>query len=199
MDNHVQMEEHINQIRKSAFYYLNWIKKIRPYLTQEFAKSVVHALGISKIDYCNSLFVNLPNKLLCRLQYILHCAARLITGTPKHEHITPSLVALHWLPVRKRIEFKVLLLTYNALCGQGPQYIQDMLVPYAPSRTIRTRGYKPLQVPRMKTKYGERAFSYAAPSLWNALPDFVKSAKNVKTFKKLLKTYLFQKEYSTYL
>ena len=91
MDNHVQMEEHINQIRKSAFYYLNWIKKIRPYLTQESAKSVVHALVISKIDYCNSLFVNLPNKLLCRLQYILHCAARLITGTPKHEHITPSL------------------------------------------------------------------------------------------------------------
>ena len=74
------------KVRISTFYYLNWIKKIRPYLTQESAKSVVHALVISKIDYCNSLFVNLPNKLLCRLQYILHCAARLITGTPQHEH-----------------------------------------------------------------------------------------------------------------
>ena len=57
MDKNMQMDDHINQIRKSAYYYLNWIRKIRPFLTKETTKSVVHALVISKVEYYNSLLV----------------------------------------------------------------------------------------------------------------------------------------------
>ena len=87
MDKNMQMDDHINQVRKSAFYYLNWIHKICPFLTKKTTKSVVRALVISKVNYCNSLLVNLPAKYHDRLQNILHCAARLITGVSKYDHI----------------------------------------------------------------------------------------------------------------
>ena len=57
-DSSMSLENQVAQIRKSCFYYLNWIRKIRKFLTHDAAKSLVQALVISKVDYCNSLLIN---------------------------------------------------------------------------------------------------------------------------------------------
>ena len=121
-----------------------------------------------------------------------NCAARVIVRAPRRCHITPVLSELHWLPVRQRVEYKVLLLTYKAKHGLAPSYLSDMLVPYVPGRPLRSAESDLLVVPVTKLKtYGGRAFSTAAPSLWNKLPSNVKAACSVDIFKKLLKTHLF--------
>ena len=51
----------------------------------------------------------LPQHLISRLQSIQNTAARVVTRTRKFDHITPVLKQLHWLPVRYRIVFKILL------------------------------------------------------------------------------------------
>src|SRR4029434_10045736 len=83
-----------------------------------------------------SLLASQKNQL--RLQLIQNSAARLLTRTKRREHISPVLAALHWLPVTFRIDFKVLLLIYKALNGLGPSYIENSLVKYLPSRTLRS-------------------------------------------------------------
>ena len=76
---------------------------------------LVHAFVSSKLDYCNSLSYNIPKYLLNKLQFEQNTAARQITCSRKYDHTTPILIDLHWLPIAKRIKFKILLLTFKAL------------------------------------------------------------------------------------
>ena len=195
MDNTLSLVQHVNEIRKIGFYYLNWIKKVRPYLSQDAAKSIVHALVISRIDYCNAVLVNLPDCVIAKLQGLMNAAARVITGTPRRASITPVLKSLHWLPVRARIDFRVLSLTYKALHDQTPVYLKTAIRSHDPTIDLRSANSNLLCVPKVRTKYGERSFSYAAPTLWNSLPLDVKNSFTFYCFKKSLKTHFFEKYY----
>ena len=80
----------------------------------------LNAFVISHVDYCNSLLIGLPDYQLYRIQRILNGAARLIYKLPKHSHITDTLKSLHWLPIKQRIEFKLILQVYKCLNGLAP-------------------------------------------------------------------------------
>ena len=82
---------------------------------------------MSRVDYGNALLFGLPEMLLHKLQMIQNCAARLVTGTHGRDHITPVLFKLHWLPVRYRIEFKLLVLMYQAVHHLGPAYLTSLV------------------------------------------------------------------------
>ena len=87
----------------------------------------MHAFISSRLDYCNSLFYNIPAYQLEKLQRIQNAAARLILKESKFCHITPLLMTLHWLPVKYRIHFKILLLTFKAINVLAPSHICDLV------------------------------------------------------------------------
>ncbi len=94
-------------------------------------------------------------------------AARVVTDTRKREHVTPILKELHWLPVRCRVDFKILLLTHKALHGKAPTYLSDMLT-FKEGRQSRSTKLNLLAVPITKcVMFGDRAFSVYAPTQWN--------------------------------
>ncbi len=72
----------------------------------------MHAFVLSHLDYCNSLYIRLPKSSMPRLQTVQNATARFLTGVRKREHITPILMPLNWLPVRYRVEFKMLLFVF---------------------------------------------------------------------------------------
>ena len=114
----------------------------------------------------------------------------------KHEHITPILFNLHWLPINYHIMFKILLITYKAPNNLAPSYIRDLLIPYIPSRQLRSSSKNLLSIPHVNLRtYGARAFSVAAPTLWNTLPSDIKNSPSVSVFKNRLKTSLFKKAF----
>jgi len=78
---------------------------------------------MSRLDYCNSVLAGLPQSTLQPLQRVQNSAARLICDVPYHEHITPHLRELHWLPVCSRIEHKLCLTMYNVHNGRCPSYL----------------------------------------------------------------------------
>ncbi len=129
---------------------------------------------------------------------VQNAAARLLTGTRKREHITPILASLHWLPVRFRIDFKILILVFKSLNGLAPTYLSDLIQPYAPSRGFRSADHLLLVVPcvRLKSR-GDRAFAVAGPRLWNNLPLHVRKAQTLSVFKSSLKTYLYSLAFNT--
>ena len=116
-DPSMNMAAHVSTAVRSANYHLRNIGRIRKYLTAELTKSAVISLVISRFDYCNGLLCEIPGELICKIQRVQNNAARVVTLTKKHDHITPVLKELHWLPVRKRIEFKILFLAYKCLHG----------------------------------------------------------------------------------
>jgi hypothetical protein len=195
-DETMSMENHVNNVCRAAHMHLRNIGRIRRYLTQEAAEVLVHSFVSTKLDYMNALLVGLPGKLLKKLQKVQNLAARIVTKTKRTDHITPILKKLHWLPVCQRIEYKILMLTYKALNGLAPDYIKDMLVPYVPTRTLRSEGQMLLVEPSTKTSYGDRRFSKMAPKLWNRLSLKIRQSSTIDIFKSNLKTYLFRNAYN---
>ena len=140
-----------------------------------------------------------PNHRMQKLQRAMNASARLIFCTPKHCHITPLLQQLHWLPIRLRIEFKILLITFKVLQGSAPKYLIDLISVLPPSRYDLRRNNKGilLSTPKIlkKVTMGDRSFMAAAPRLWNSLPVDIRSAKTTSDFKRKLKTFLFRKAF----
>lgn len=196
-DQDMSFNAHIKQICKTAFFHLCNISKVRNILSQSDAEKLVHAFITSRLDDCNSLLSGSPKNSLKSLQLIQNAAARVLTGTRKREQISPVLASLHWLPVKSRIEFKILLLTYKVLNNQAPSYLNDLVVPYHPIRALRSHTAGLLVVPRVfKSRMGGRAFSFQAPLLWNQLPVWIQETDTISTFKIRLQTFLFAKAYS---
>jgi hypothetical protein len=102
--------------------------------------------------------------------------ARLIDGLKKKDHVTSTLIKLHWLRIEYRILYKVLLLTYKSVQGEGAEYLSDLRMPYVPSRSLISAADNKLFVP--KSNYvatQKRAFGIRAPTEWNKLPARVDS------------------------
>ena len=146
-DSHVNLEKYVINTCKTAFYHLRNIAKIRNCLSQDNAETLVHAFISSKLDFCNALLLGLPQSAIDRLQYVQNCAARLVTRTRSLEHIAPVLRRLHWLPVRQRITYKILLLTYKALNNMVSKFIADLLQPYTPTRHLQSSSKNLLVTP----------------------------------------------------
>ena len=127
-----------------------------------------------------------------KLQLSHNAAARIINKTRRHDHITPILQELHWLPITKRVQFKVLVHTFKAFHNEAQIYLCDLLSWYHPNRPLRSANRISLVPHRHRTvKLSRRLLDTAAAILWNDLPDNIRNCDNTWTFKKLLKTYLF--------
>ncbi|XP_037648071.1 uncharacterized protein LOC119501650 [Sebastes umbrosus] len=148
------------------------------------------------IDYCNSLLYGISNTSINKLQLVQNAAARLLNHTKSWHHITPVLKDLHWLPVSHRISYKILTLTYKALHQLAPPYLSELLSPYQPQRSLRSTSAGLLSTPKSKLRsFGDRAFSRAAPKLWNSLPKLIRDSDSLTTFQSRLKTHLFSSAY----
>ena len=200
-DSKLTMATHISKTCNSAFYYLYNLSRIRKYLSKDNTKTLIHAFISSRVDYCNSLLYGLPEYQLNKLQRVQNMCARLICNESKYCHITPLLVDLHWLPVKFRIEFKILLIVFKIFKGLAPSYLSFLITPKPVSKyNLRSSSDSTLlSYPNVKPKatLGERAFLFAAPKLWNAVPRFIRESISVDTFKRKLKTHLFKKAFCT--
>ena len=151
-----------------------------------------------RLDYCNSILYNFPNNKIERLQRIQNQAARMLTRSPRRNHITPVLRELHWLRISDRIIFKILILTHKAFHGVAPVYLCELITKYEQA-TVRTRRAQDcflLAIPPISktcaASFFERSFIYAAPTLWNKLSIDIRMLE-INQFKSRVKTELYLK------
>ena len=184
-DNNFTFRSHFSAVCSSCFYHMRDLRRIRRHLDMDSAKLLATALVSSRLDYCNSLLHGSAEIDFTRLQRVQNQLTRLVTKSPPFTRSIPLLCSLHWLPVRFRIIFKINLLTYKTLREKQPVYLHSMLVTSLPSRSLRSNQVISFSVPSVKTNTGQLL------TLWNNLPLSVPSATSVATFKKYLKTHLF--------
>ena len=136
--------------------------------------------------------------LLDRLQSVLNSAARLILGVPKFGSVSAAIRnELHWLPIGKRIWFKIALLVRHCIVGAAPEYLTELCRPVSSSsgrQSLRSASRGDLIVPRFRLRRsGYRAFVVSGPHVWNSLTTEIRqSCNNLLQFKSKLKTFLFQ-------
>ena len=175
LDASLSMTEHISKICSSSFYYLNNIHRIRKYLSNKSAESLIHAFificfhihfVLTKLTVYRMVCqtAHWSNYNLCRMP-VLDWYLRRVDC-----HITPLLIKLHWLLIHSRIVFKILLLTFKILHGTALTYLESLisLKPQPCYNLRRSSDTLLLKQPSFisKATLGDRSFTWAAPKLW---------------------------------
>ena len=181
----------INAICSHSYRLLRNLASVRKYLSFNDLRVLVQSIIVSRIDNCNSLLYGVLVRNMNKLQKLQNACARFIYGKKKRDHVSPLLNELHWLPIRQRIIFKILLFVFKFYQNSAPVYIMESLNKSQRDEFI-------LTIPRTSTHYGDRAFSNCAPRLWNALPLSIRISNSIGHFRSHLKHHLFV-NFDTYM
>ena len=192
IDRELTMERQVKHTGKTSYFHLRNISRVRRHLNQDTCAKVLHSSVTVRLDYQNALLAGSRQNIIRPLQRLQNDAARLLTRTPRREHITPVLQRLHWLPVQQRCDFKLLTLVHGTVHNNNaPVYLKDMFQAYDPPRDLRASDSGLLAIPRPRTHEGERSAQHRGAQLWNGLPPAMRLVTSKELFKKQLKTLLF--------
>lgn len=192
LDDKLTLGSQVNAVVSSVSYTLKICKKVLPYLPIVCQKTVILALALSKLDYCNSVYLKIQEGLINKLQLLQNAVARLLSGTPKYTAISAEIRKLHWLPVKKQVQFMALCLVHRALHETGPCYLRKLFAWYSPCRTFRSATSRVVLVPCIRmANWGGRRFAIVAGRAWNQLPGYLRYISELSAFRKRLKTWLF--------
>ena len=133
-DTHMTMTSQISALCGSLNLHLRNITRIRRYLNFETCNHIIRSLLLSRIDNGNAILLGSNQTDITRLQRLQNWSAKLIFCARKYDHASPFLHQLHWLPVKERIAFKILLCVFKAINGLAPEYLTTLLTLYAPAR-----------------------------------------------------------------
>ena len=195
LDCHLTMNAHV-YIARTCYFELRHLASIHRFLTSTATATLVSAFVLSRIDYCNSLLFGSTLDVTSNLQRIQNYAARVILRLPKSSSITIHLKSLHWLPVKVRSTYKIACLCYHCHSSTAPSYVTGMLHG-KPLHTRNSSYTMPLlnRPAHSKATLGDNSFSFASSSVWNSIPNGVRCAPSLSSFKSRLKTYLFRSIY----
>ena len=173
------------------------ISRVRHHLDIPTTKTLVQALVLCKIDYCNSLLLGIPKYNIQKLQKIQNACSKVIYKLSKYDHVTPLLKELHWLPIVHWISFKICILMFKCIHGLAPRYLSDLVIlPHPHSQTLRSINNNVLYTCRSRTELVHRgSFRSQGPRMWNSLPNNITQCQTLTAFKSKLKTYFFNLHY----
>ncbi|KAF7235274.1 hypothetical protein EYD10_17889 [Varanus komodoensis] len=169
LDLEMTLEAQVLAVVRSAFHQLRLIHQLCPYLEDDCLATVMHVLVTSRLDFCNVLYMGLPLKTVWILQMVQNRAARFLTRTGCYFHITLVLYQFHWLPIKVRAQFRVLVITYKALNGLGPGYLKEHLWPYLPSRPLRSVAEALLQEHPIRDIRKQSTRRFSSTDYWKIL------------------------------
>jgi hypothetical protein len=184
LDSELSFDSQINKLVKSCFMIIRKLYSIKPFLSSDHLKSLVCTNVFSQLDYCNSLYYGISSTSIKKLQRVQNSAARLVRTKNSSLSLDNIFYNCHWLRVNERILFKILLTVHKCVNHKSPDSICVLLTF---GESVRT---KKLLETKIKTKYGERAFSHAGPKLWNLLPISIRTEEDTVKFKSRLKSFL---------
>ena len=199
LDNRLNLSHFISATIASCNISLRNLWKMANKLTFKLKIQLVHAMILSRLDYCNSILYGISVENLQRLQKVQNCAVRFIFNKSKRSHASNFLKEVHFLPIRFRILYKINMLIYKCINNMAPSYLQDLIQLRFPTvNDVRLNNdYFMLEHPPLTTFTSTtKAFSYCAPLTWNCLPYELRSCENISLFKKRLKTHYFDLAFS---
>ena len=192
------MKTHISKVVSCCHHQLCRIRQVRRLVRQDVAQQLVSAFILSWLDYCNSLLSRLPRSTIQFLQHVMNAAAQVIMNLSLHDHVKPALKQLHWLPVEQSDIYKLCLFMHHIHTGQAPQYLSGCVsaVSALSGRYwLRSTGSADYVLPRTRTRFGERGICYCGPAAWNTLPSDLHDITDTGTFRKRLKSLLYDHAY----
>ena len=122
-DSQLSLSAQVSAVCCTGYYQLQQLYPFVRCLSVDTIKTLIQAVIYPRLDCCDLSYFSIADGLMSRLPSVQNAAAHLITGVRRCEHITPVLCQLHWLPVCRRVEFKISTLVYRSLAGTAPVYL----------------------------------------------------------------------------
>ena len=158
-------------------------------LTKDMAESIAVALVSSRLDYANSVLFGTSTANLYKIQRVQNTVAKIVLN----DSVLPSSIALRqlqWLHVKQRIYFKITL-TYRTLLFGSPSYFSSLINFNNPPEPLCSSSFNLLHVLFTAKAIGRKTFRFAAPAVWNSIPQNIRLLPSIGSFKRSLKTHLF--------
>ena len=166
-------------------------ERIKFVLDRQTLVTIIKALVISKLYYCSSAWANSYKRNLKKLQHVQNFAARIITGTKRHEHILPALPKLNWLPIHLAVQYLDTVMAFKCVKSVAPPYLCKKFRKRFDVRSVTTRNSNLLNIPSFKSASSQRSFHYQATKLWIVLPEDMKHLQ-LASFEQKLKSLLWE-------
>ena len=197
IDSNMTFNDQTSNIIKKGYGTLKLLYNIRNILNKKQSEILIHSLISSTIDYCNILLCSTTKSNINKLQKLQNAMCRYITKTRKFDHISKDLESLHWLKIKERIDYKLLLTIYKIRNNRAPEYLNTLIKLPLNTKETRATGKNKLFVPHANSINEMKDIKFMGPTLWNKLPESSKNTLKINTFKKELKTILFKKSHDT--
>ena len=119
------MNNHVNAVCKSIHYHIRALRHIRSSVSKDMAKMIACALVGSRLDYTDFVLSRATQKNIPKLQKAQNLLARVVTNSPQSCSPRTLLQQLHWLPIKRRIDFKIANITFRTLHCSQPAYLRS--------------------------------------------------------------------------
>lgn len=194
LDSSLSLQIHIQSLCKNVAASIRRLSQIRPFIDIDTAKLLACSLILSQLDYANSILCGLPCSSIKRLQRVQNWAAKVVLQRCKYDSSKDALKILHWLPIKDRIDYKILTLVHKCIHKAAPPYLCNLVKIKTFTRSTRlSKSSLTLVIPlAKKSTLAARSFSIYGPNLWNKLPSGIQQIDDFNAFKRLLKTHIFK-------
>ena len=188
---------HVNKLTSALYITIKRTASIQHLLDEKTTKIMIQALVLSKLGYCNSIFMGMTDYNLDKLQKIQNMTCRIIFKLRKYDHVSDHLSQLHWLKVRQCIICKTLMLVFKCKHNLAPPYQHDLLN-YTHNYYFRSTDQIKLPTTKFNTALMMKSsFKSIGQHMLNDLPTEIRCIDNLETYKTSLKTHLFHMCYCT--
>ena len=195
-DQYMTFETHVNKISGKIFSTILYINRIKDNFSKDARKTIIQSLVLSLMNYGIKVWGTANKTNMHQIQKLQNFAAKVaLGGAPKHDHATPFLRELGWLKLKQKYMLEIGIMMYVITKMSSPYAIYHIpLVSEISAAT--TRQQHQLYVPRSHTCTGARSTLVAGPTLWNSIPQHIRNANTLRSFKTLLFRHLFSQQFT---
>ena len=171
---------------------LRFLYREQHFLDLSLRRLLANALIQSHFDYASSAWFPYLNKRLTkRIQTAQDKCIKFCLNLNNRAHLgIKEFTSINWLPTKERFEQCMTAKVFKFFDNSAPPYMSEMFLPVGHNRITR-RSKNKLNQPFRKKNIGQNCLSYLGPKIWNNLPSKLKSAKNVNSFKHMIKDKFF--------
>ena len=188
IDQHLTWSRHVEEKSKKISSGIDALKRIRPFITTDTANKIYKAIIQPRIDYCSTVWDGLGITSLDKIQKLQNRAARIITQSTYYTSASSLLEDLGWDNVSSRWKKHKATLMFKILNNKDPEYLRNLFTDRNTQYSLRNSGDK-LNLPRPRTDYVKRSFSYCGVHLWNNLPESIRTINSLKEFKQAIQSH----------
>lgn len=190
-DNSLKFNLQVNKVIQKAYLNLKLLYSNRHILNFNMRKSLCESLVLSHLSYCSFIYEPCLGTVdKGRLQRVQNSCCRLIYGLRKYDQgISVRIKILRWLNISNRAKLHLLSFAHSVILSGVPSYIKEKFTKRYQQHSVNIRSYQMFNIPRFRTSFFKKSFTYNVIKLYNSLPTSLKTC-NIRTFKHKLKILL---------